>query len=73
MEEYTKNDHFDNPLTPPTPNNLARLSEYQTRNPEAEPGEWTPRASGALRRHAAAYDKFLHDEERKRLADRRAA
>ncbi len=73
MQAYQKTLSIDNPLISPAPNNLARLSEFQTRNPEADPGEWTPRASGALHRHADAYDKYLHDEERKRLADRRAA
>jgi hypothetical protein len=66
MQAYQKTLSIDNPLIPPTPNSLTELAEYQTRNPEADPGEWTPRASGALRRHAAAYEQF-------EVTDRRVA
>jgi hypothetical protein len=59
MKTYTKNGHFDNPLTPPPPNSLARLAEYQTQT-RWTPGDPLPKlgqpdAHAALARNADAY------------------
>jgi hypothetical protein len=74
MKEYTKPALIDNPQTPPTPNSLARLSEYQP-NTRWTPGDPLPKnqrpdALEALRRNADAYERHQREEH---FADRRAA
>ncbi len=84
MKTVTQQKILGNPLDEsghsPTPNSLTELSEYQPKT-RWEPGRPIPRrgsgiepnAVEALTRNADAYEQFKRDEERKRLADRRAA
>ncbi len=58
MEEYTKNNHLGNPLTPPTLTSPAKLAEYQPKtrwrpgDPISQKGKVD--AYEALRRNADA-------------------
>jgi hypothetical protein len=58
------------------------IPQIEPKTQNSYQSQWTPGdklpqrqadAWSALQRNAAAYDKYLHDEERKQLADRRAA
>jgi hypothetical protein len=77
MKLYTKPTEHDNPLTPPTPNSLARLAEYQptTRwRPGAPlPKDSQPDAHAALERNADAFALYEATRQNKVLSFNRKA